>query len=195
MVKLPGRVDILSGDSGDREHQHYSRHVVAAAVAAIALGLLGLAGMAKMADPTPTVGALRAARLPSSKSVVLILGLVEVAVSVVGLILGGVWAAGGAVLYAGFAAFTWLALRADLPIQSCGCFGREDTPPSWFHFGFNVVSLIALGVVAITGTAVIPIDDSMSTLIAYVVFVAIGVYLAYLLLTRLPQTMALTRTE
>jgi len=169
--------------------------VVAAAVAAIALGLLGLAGMAKMADSVPTVGALRAARLPSSKSVVRILGLIEVAGSVVGLILGGPWVLGGVVLYAGFAAFTWLALRADLPIQSCGCFGREDTPPSWFHFGFNVASLIALVVVAITGTAVIPIDDSVSTPIAYLVFAAIGVYLAYLLLSRLPQTMALTRTE
>ena len=169
--------------------------MVAAAVAAIALGLLGLAGMAKMADQAPTLGALRAARLPSSKSVVWILGLVEVAVSVVGLVLGGPWVTGGVVLYAGFAAFTWLTLRADLPLQSCGCFGREDTPPSWFHFGFNVVSLIALGVVAIAGTAVIPTEDSMSTLIAYVVFVAIGVYLAFLLLTRLPQTMALTRTE
>ena len=195
MVKLPGRVDILSGDSGDPERRHYSRLVVAAAVAAIALGLLGLAGVAKMADPVPTVGALRAARLPSSKSVVRGLGLVEMAVSVVGLILGGPWAAGGVVLYAGFAAFTWLALRADLPIQSCGCFGREDTPPTWFHFGFNVASLIALGVVAITGTAIIPTDDPTLTLIGYLVFVAIGVYLAYLLLSRLPQTMALTRPE
>jgi hypothetical protein len=35
----------------------------------------------------------------------------------------------------------------------------------------------------------------VSTPIAYLVFVAIGVYLAYLLLSRLPQTMALTRTE
>ena len=169
--------------------------MVAAAVAAIALGLLGLAGVAKMADPVPTVGALRAARLPSSKSVVRTLGLVELVAAVVGLVLGAPWVTGGVVLYAGFTAFTWLALRADLPIQSCGCFGREDTPPSWFHFGFNVVSLIALGVVSITGTAVIPTGDSIAILIAYLVFVAIGVYLAYLLLSRLPQTMALTRTE
>ena len=175
--------------------QHYARSVVAAAVAAIALGLLGLAGMAKMADPVPTVGALRAARLPSSKPLVRVLGLVEVVVSLVGLILGGPWATGGMVLYAGFVAFTWLALRADQPIQSCGCFGREDTPPSWFHFGFNVASLIALGVVSITGTAVIPTGESIPALTIYLVFVAIGVYLSYLLLSRLPQTMALTQTE
>ena len=86
--------------------------MVAAAVAAIALGLLGLAGMAKIADPVPTVGALRGARLPSSKFVVRILGSVEVAVSLAGLVMGGPWVTGGAVLYAGFAAFTWLALRA-----------------------------------------------------------------------------------
>lgn len=169
--------------------------MVAAAVAAIALGLLGLAGMAKIADPTPTSGALRAARIPSTNVVVRILGLFEIAASTVGLIFGGPWVTGAVALYAGFTAFTWLAVRARMPIQSCGCFGREDTPPSWFHFGFNLVSLIALGVVAITGTTVVPTGDSIPTLIGYLVFASIGVYLSYLLLTRLPQTMALARTE
>lgn len=169
--------------------------MVAAAVAAIALGLLGLAGMAKMADPAPTGGALRAARLPSTNPVVRLLGLFEITASILGFILGGPWVTGAVALYAGFTAFTWLALRSRLPVQSCGCFGREDTPPSWFHFGFNVVSLIALGAVAITGAAVIPTGDSIPTLIAYFAFAVVGVYLSYLLLSRLPQTMAPARTE
>jgi hypothetical protein len=124
-----------------------------------------------------------------------VLGLFEIISSMLGLIFGGLWVTGAVVLYAGFTAFTWLALRARLPIQSCGCFGREDTPPSWFHFGFNVASLIGLGTVAITGAAVIPAGESIPTLVAYLVFAGIGVYLSYLLLSRLPQTMAQARTE
>jgi hypothetical protein len=166
-----------------------------AAVAAIALGLLGAAGVAKTVDPEPTAGAMRASRLPSKTWVVRLLGVVETAAAVLGLAVGGLWVIPAALLYLGFLVFTWLAVRNVVPVQSCGCFGREDTPPSWFHVGFNLVALLGLlGVVATDGSPV-AWDAPVIQILVYLGFAALGTFLSYLLLTRLPQTLALSPTR
>jgi hypothetical protein len=163
-----------------------------AAVAAIALGLLGAAGVAKTADPTPTSGALRASHLPAIPWLVRFLGVVEVAAAVVGLAFAGPWVLAAAVLYLGFAVFTTLAVKNVVPVQSCGCFGREDTPPSWFHVAFNVIALFGLvGVIATNGSPV-PWDAPVIQVLVYLGFAALGTFLSYLLLTRLPQTLAVS---
>ena len=56
-----------------------------------------------------------------------------------------------AVSYVGFAGVTVLALVRHLPIDSCGCLGRMETPPSWRH-------LLVLGAAAAgaLGAAVAP---------------------------------------
>ena len=41
--------------------------------------------------------------------------------------------------YAAFAVWVMIAIRRDLPIASCGCLGRDDTPPYWGHFLLDLV--------------------------------------------------------
>lgn len=166
--------------------------MLVAAVAAIALGLLGAAGVAKTVDPEPTSGALRASHLPSEQWVVRSLGAVEIATAFLGLAFGGLWVMAAAVLYLGFLLFTWLAVRNVVPVQSCGCFGREDTPPSWFHVAFNLIALIGLVGVAASNGSPIPWDVPLIQTMVYLAYAALGTYLSYLLLTRLPQSLAVS---
>jgi hypothetical protein len=166
--------------------------MLVAAVAAIALGLLAAAGVAKTADPIPTSAALRASHLPASPWLVRFLGVVEVAAAVGGLAFGGLWVVAAAMLYLGFLLFTTLAVRNVVPVQSCGCFGREDTPPSWFHVAFNLIALFGLVGVMATNGSPIPWDVPLMETLVYLGFAALGTFLSYLLLTRLPQTLAVS---
>lgn len=167
--------------------------VVAQAIAAIALGLLGASGVAKMVDPEPTTGAMRAARLPSSNTVSRFLGLAEVVVATVALVTAGTSVLLAAGLYAAFAVFTLAAVVFRIPLQSCGCFGREDTPPTILHVASNVIATSALLIVFFTGSA--PIDWALPAveLALYLGVTVMGVYATYLLMTRLPQVLELTR--
>ncbi|HSM43618.1 MAG TPA: MauE/DoxX family redox-associated membrane protein, partial [Acidimicrobiia bacterium] len=121
------------------------------------------------------------------------LGLVETATAVVALSTGGVALFVGAGLYTAFAVFTATALYQRLPIQSCGCFGRDDTPPTRIHLGYNVAAGAALVAVAARGVA--PINWSLAPveLVLYLGFAAVGVYASYLLMARLPQLLELAR--
>lgn len=171
--------------------------VVAQAVATIALGLLAFSGIAKLADPDPTTGAMRAARLPAAGWISRGLGLIEAVVAVVAVValgIGGVAVAAAALLYLSFSVFTFAAVRNRIPVQSCGCFGREDTPPSGVHVVFNALSTVALVFLAITTTP--PVDWSMPVVetLLYLGFAVIGVAISLLLLTRLPRLRDLTRS-
>lgn len=161
--------------------------MVAQAVATIALGLLGASGAAKLVDPEPTTGAMRLARLPSSNTLSRLLGSVEIAAAAAGLAIGGVAVVVAGGLYAGFAAFTFSAVANRIPLQSCGCFGREDTPPTTIHVVFNAVSALALLLLPLLGHS--PVDWTLpaTQLLLYGGFATAGVYSSYLLLTRLPQ--------
>lgn len=163
--------------------------VVAQAVATIALGLLGASGVAKLVDPEPTTGAMRAARLPSSNAISQSLGVVEIVAAVAGLAVGGITVLLGAGLYAAFVIFTITALSNRIPLQSCGCFGREDTPPTAVHVAYNAVS--ALGLLALPLLGADPIDWGLptTTLALYAGFAAVGVWASYLTLTLLPRLM------
>lgn len=156
--------------------------------------LLLISGGTKLVDPDPTTGAMRAAGLPASRWVVTALGLWEICAGALAVGVGG--RIGGLALfvtYASFAGFIAHALRNDLPIQSCGCFGRTDTPPSLAHVGVN---LLAAG--SGVWLAVVGGGDLVSTLtsqplggVPYIGFVAVGVYALYLLLAELPKTLSL----
>jgi hypothetical protein len=117
--------------------------VVVLAVAAA--GLLAVAGAAKLLDPTMTVGAMRLMGLPATAWLVRLGAAAELALGVAAIVAGGavLWSL-VAVSYAAFAAFVVAALLSGRPIGSCGCFGRDDTPPRWWH----VVLDVALAVVA-----------------------------------------------
>jgi len=169
--------------------------MVAQAAATIALGLLGASGVAKLVDPEPTTGAMRAARLPASNLLSRFLATVEIAVAAVALSVGGSTVLGAAILYAGFAVFTFGAITRRVPLQSCGCFGREDTPPTSLHIAFNLVAGLALFSLPILGHD--PVDWTLPAveLGLYGGFTLAGVVASYLLLTRLPQLMRLVGTR
>jgi hypothetical protein len=103
--------------------------------------LLALAGAQKLLDPTLTIGALSALRLPSGAVLVRVGAFVELVVGIVAIVVGGAlwWLV--AASYLAFTAFVALAIRRRVPIGTCGCFGRAETLPSWSHVRLNLVFL------------------------------------------------------
>jgi hypothetical protein len=160
----------------------------------IAAALLVLSGGSKLVDPAPTRGALAASRLPSGVWAPLALGAVEIAAGITGVVVGS-WAAGlvGAV-YLGFAAFVVHALWRRLPIQSCGCFGKVDTPPTWAHVAFDLVSGGVAITVAFGGVPPLATLEGQPLVgLPYLGFVGLGVAVVYLLLAELPRLRAASR--
>ena len=94
-----------------------------------------------------------------------------------------------ALVYAGFAGFVGLAMSRRLPIASCGCFGKADTPPTWIHLVINLAAIAGAIAYATAGGNSLPSVLGQQPLagIAYVGFLGIGVYCLYLLLSELPR--------
>ncbi len=156
----------------------------------ISATLLAVSGGAKIADPAPTSGALAAASLPSGRRWAQLLGVTECVVAAVAIAFGG--AVGGiavAVVYGGFAVFVAVALQRNLPVQSCGCFGKVDTPPTWLHVVVNVSAVTAGIGVAVSGGGGLPEILSGQPLagLPYLVLLGVGVFALYLMLSELPR--------
>jgi hypothetical protein len=162
----------------------------------IAAALLAIGGGFKAVSPNDTANALRGVGLPGSRLLVRAGGALEVAIGVFAIVSGGrVGAAFVAASFVGFAAFVAVALVRGVPISTCGCFGKADTPPSLVHVSFNVAAAavaIALVVDPVGGIADTVSRQPLSG-IPYVLLVATGVYLSFLALTLLPRTLALVR--
>jgi Methylamine utilisation protein MauE len=123
--------------------------------------LLAFAGAAKVVDPTMTVGALRALRLPSSPTLVRAGGGAELVLGLSAVTAG--WAAVWwlvAASYLGFAAFVVAALRAGTMVGSCGCFGREETPPHPGHVVLDAALAAAAGAAAVLDLGA-PLDATL----------------------------------
>lgn len=152
--------------------------------------LLAAAGVMKVYRPKYTAGALRAAGLPASETLVRFLGAAEVGVGIAAIITGGsVWAAVTALFYLGFALFVVHALRRGIPISSCGCFGSPDTPP---NVGHVVLDLVAVAVAA--AAMINPVGPwvglpglDLWTAVAFLLFSGATVYLLYAIVDVLPQ--------
>lgn len=164
--------------------------------ALVTAALLAVAGAQKLLDPSMTVGALRALRLPSSPGLVRAGSAAELALGVAALSAGGaaLWAL-VALSYLAFAGFVTAALRAGTMIGSCGCFGREDTPPHWSHVAMDVV-LAALAVgIAITSSAP-PLDalaDHPGHAVPAVLLAVVALGLLWAAFVELPRTLAAGR--
>ncbi len=103
-----------------------------------------------------------------------------------------------AVSYLLFTGFVVLALARHLPIGSCGCFGKVDTPPSPIHVVVNlgaVVTAIAVAIGPGGGIGSVLADQDLLG-IPFLLLVGTATYLVFLALTALPQLQALsTRTS
>lgn len=113
-----------------------------------AAALLCVAGVPKVRDPGNLVRAVRSVGLPVGGTAVRAFAVAETLVGAAALLAPGrVTAALLALTYAGFTVFVGLALRRGGVLDSCGCFGRADTPPTLAH-------LLVTAAAALTGLAV-----------------------------------------
>ena len=154
--------------------------------------LLALAGGIKLAQPASIAGALRAMRLPSSLPLVRLLGVVELVIGIgAGITFSPPLLVLLAAVYLAFAAFVTAALAAHAPLQSCGCFGKSDTPPSGAHLGLNVAAAVVALVAAVTETPSLAstLSDQPAAGVPFVLLVAVSVYLCITAVTVLPQTL------
>jgi hypothetical protein len=164
--------------------------------ALVAALLLALAGAQKLLDPTMTVGALRALGLPSSTLLVRAGSGVELALGVAAVVAGGTglwW--GVAASYAGFAAFVAAALRKGTMIGTCGCFGREETPPHPSHVVLNLglTAVAAATAVHAPGSVLDELADHPGTAVGVVALSGAALYLLYAAYVELPRTLAAGR--
>ena len=164
--------------------------------ALVVAALLALAGAQKLVDPTMTVGALRALGLPSSPLLVRAGAAGELALGVASVVVGGAalwWCV--AASYVAFAVFVVTALREGTMLGSCGCFGRDDTPPHWSHVVLDVVLAGVAAAVALRSPEA-PLDalaDEPGQAVVLVALSAIGLYLLYAAFVELPRTLAAGR--
>jgi methylamine utilization protein MauE len=157
---------------------------------AIAALLLVLGGVAKALRPHDTAVAVELAGLPVNDAVVRAGGVAEAVLGVVALVTVDVPVAVLVALsYAAFCSFVALAMVRGLPIRSCGCFGKVDTPPDLVHLGITAGAFVAaVGMALDTGAS--PLDaatDHGTASTVYVVLTAIGVLATFALLTVVPR--------
>ncbi len=162
--------------------------VVVALHAAAALLLL-VAGLAKVFGPGPTVDLLVSLGVPANRQAAITIGAVETAIGITALAVGGSFTATATgVMYVGFTAVVVRALAVGA--ESCGCFGRADTPPSWFHVVGNT-AFAAVSLLAVAGdTPLAVMDDQPAAGFGFVVVVGLIAGLALVAFTALPEALA-----
>ncbi len=150
-----------------------------ATAAAIFSVLLIITGVAKVARPHDVERALTGLGLPRVPFAGTMIGLGEIAIGASAFVFPAALVLQGAA-YLVFAGWIFAALRADVPLASCGCLGKDDTPPSWGHLILNVIGSGISLAAAWSG----PVQWSLDLEgIAMVSVVAVGVFLGYVVLT------------
>lgn len=141
-----------------------------------AAGLLVLAGLQKVADPKPLVRAFRSIGLRLPAPVVQVIAFAEVVVGTLALVTGQGVAV--AVSYAVFTVFVLVARARGGVLASCGCFGKQDMPPTLLHAAVTA----GFAVASVEGApGAVPLDLAL-----LVTTVALGMT-AYLVLALLPM--------
>jgi len=156
--------------------------------------LLAAAGALKAFDPTNTVGALRALGVGVPRPVVRGGGAIELIIGMWAVVTGAVVAALlVAASYLLFSVFVLVALRRQVPIGSCGCFGKVDTPPSRVHLVVNGGAVAVALAVAVGGPVplVDVLADQPAAGVPFVIFTLTAVGGAFLALTALPRLLLL----
>lgn len=110
--------------------------------AAIFSVLLILTGGAKLRRPRETARALSATSVPFPLATTYTLAGAEVAIGTASIVTGSTSAlVAQTVLYGVFLGWVVVALVRNIPIASCGCLGRDDTPPHAGHAILNVIGV------------------------------------------------------
>jgi hypothetical protein len=161
--------------------------------ALVAAALLALAGAQKVVDPTMTAGALRSLGLPGGKALVRLGAAAELALGVAAAVVGGAWLWWlVAASYVAFGGFVLAALRSGTMIGSCGCFGREETPPHPSHVALNLL-LAGLTAAAALRAPAAPLEavaDHPGAGAALVVVSGLAVAVLWAAYVVLPRTLA-----
>jgi hypothetical protein len=164
----------------------------------VVAALLVLAGAQKLLDPLMTVGALRALGLPSRPAVVRLGSAAELGLGVAAIVAGAPvlwWLI--AASYLAFNGIVVAALRRGTMIGSCGCFGREETPPHWSHILLNTLLATTAGAVALSGTAA-PLDalaDDAGAAAVVTLLAGLALHLVHALYVELPRTLVSARAH
>lgn len=159
---------------------------------AIAAALLIVGGVAKAVRPGDTARALSLAGVPVPAQLVQVSGALEAGL--------GAWAlfsadrlpaALVAASYFGFSVFVAVAMARRLPIASCGCFGRVDTPPSTVHLAIDAAAVaVAIAVVSDPGDGLRLVLENQPALgVPFAVLVVAGTAAALVALTALPRAL------
>lgn len=157
----------------------------------VAAALLALAGAQKLLDPTMAVGALRALRLPASGAHVRAGAAAELALAA-GAVSFDVpllwWLV--AASYLAFSVFVAAALRNGTMVGSCGCFGREDTPPHLLHIVANLaLAAGAIGATTLDDSAAVVLVDGGAWSAALVALGSLAVYLLHAVYVQVPRAL------
>ncbi len=144
--------------------------------------VIAVGGVAKVVAPTAFAATLRSLGLPGGTLVARVSGLVEVAIGIGAVLVGGRVAAlivAGA--YAVFAVVVLAARRAGA--ESCGCFGAASAPPSPVHVTVNAVSAAVALSAAVAGPASLTDVLAGQPLagVPYLITLATGVWLTVVL--------------
>jgi hypothetical protein len=152
------------------------------AVASIFSVLLIATGVAKLHRPDETARALRQVGLPLARPLTLFLGGCEVLVGGAALVSGKPVALMiQAAMYALFLAWVVAALKLDVPLSSCGCIGRDDTPPYWGHVALNSAGIVGSLTVALLAPS---LSLEGGALLANLGLVVVGAGIAWALLNQ-----------
>jgi hypothetical protein len=159
----------------------------------IAVVLLLAAGIAKLIEPRDTAGALQRSGLRVPTVAVRAGAAFEVGLALAALAAGTRTAAAVVGLsYLVFTVFVVQALVRRVPVGSCGCFGRVETPPSVWHVVVNLgCAVAAIGATVVGPTTWLGLADIASgPAVLAVLLVLAGAGLAAALLTIVPRTFA-----
>lgn len=108
-----------------------------------------------------------------------VVGVVEVVVGSTALFWGPSLVAQG-FLFVVLGIWILAALRREVPIASCGCLGKDDTPPTVAHIVLNAIAA-SVSLVAAGGPA-LRISTGLEG-VAQLAVLAVGLFLSYIVLT------------
>lgn len=154
--------------------------------------LLTLSGLAKILRPAPTAELLASFGLPERQAAVMVIGVVESALGVGVLVVGGpLLAAATGILYVVFVGAVGRALATGA--RSCGCFGRIDSPPSWIHVAGNSVFAVVSFVAVAGRTPAQIMADQPAGGVAFVLAAGVVAGVALVAFTALPEALTARR--